>query len=57
MDGGFGDKIARSYVADAMKTLFLGADKAFTDRVPMKELLTRFHLTPELIAADIKAAL
>ena len=57
LDGGFGEKIARFYGTDAMKTLCFGADKAFTDRVPMNTLLTRFHLTPELIAADIKAAL
>lgn len=57
LDGGFGEKIARFYGTDAMKTLCFGANKEFTDRVPMDELMKRFHLTPEQIAADIKAAL
>lgn len=53
LDGGFGEKIARYYGADAMKTLCFGAKKEFTDRVPMDELLARYRLTPELMTADI----
>lgn len=53
LDGGFGEKIARYYGADAMKTLCFGAKKEFTDRVPTDELLTRYRLTPELMTADI----
>ena len=53
LDGGFGEKIARYYGADAMKTLCFGAKKEFTDRVPTDELLARYRLTPELMTADI----
>lgn len=53
LDGGFGEKIARYYGADAMKTLCFGAKKEFTDRVSMDELLARYRLTPELMTADI----
>jgi 1-deoxy-D-xylulose-5-phosphate synthase len=30
-----------------------GADKEFNDRVPMDELLTRYHLKKEMIVDDI----
>lgn len=53
LDGGFGEKIARYYGADAMKTLCFGAKKEFTDRVPTDELLARYRLTPDLMTADI----
>ena len=55
--GGFGEKIARFYGADAMKVLNFGADKEFTDRVPLEVLYRRYHLTPEQIVADILHAL
>ena len=55
--GGFGEKIARFYGADEMKVLNFGADKEFTDRVPLETLYRRYHLTPEQIAADILHAL
>lgn len=56
--GGFGEKIARFYgTDDRMKVLCFGAAKAFTDRVPLDELLHRYHLTPEQISADIVKAL
>ncbi len=54
---GFGEKIARFYGADAMKVLNFGADKEFTDRVPLEVLYRRYHLTPEQIVADILHAL
>lgn len=53
LDGGFGEKIARFYGGDTMKVLTFGAKKEFTDRVPLAELYQRYHLTPELITADI----
>lgn len=56
LDGGFGEKIARFYGDSNMKVLNFGAKKEFTDRVPVEELYKRYHLTPELIAADILKA-
>ncbi len=56
LDGGFGEKIARFYGNSNMKVLNFGAKKEFTDRVPVEELYKRYHLTPELIAADILKA-
>lgn len=53
IDGGFGEKITRFYGTDNMKVLNFGAKKEFTDRVPLEELYRRYHLTPDLIAADI----
>lgn len=57
LDGGFGEKIARFYGNSEMKVLNFGAKKEFTDRVPLEELYTRYHLTPDLIVEDIKNAL
>lgn len=56
LDGGFGEKIARFYGNSNMKVLNFGAQKEFTDRVPVEELYKRYHLTPELIADDILKA-
>lgn len=53
IDGGFGEKITRFYGTDKMKVLNFGAKKEFTDRIPLDELYRRYHLTPDLIAADI----
>ena len=53
LDGGFGEKIARFYGDSNMKVLNFGAKKEFTDRVAIEKLYERYHLTPELIAADI----
>ena len=53
LDGGFGEKIARFYGDSNMKVLNFGAKKEFTDRVPLDELYRRYHLTPDLITADI----
>lgn len=57
LDGGFGEKISRFYGAKDMKVLNFGASKEFTDKVPLNELYERYHLTEELIAADIENAL
>ena len=54
LDGGFGEKISRFYGGKAMRVLNFGASKEFTDRVPLEELYERYHLTEELIVADIK---
>lgn len=51
--GGFGETIAAYYGGSDMKVLVYGADKEFTDSVPLVELYQRYHLTPELIANDI----
>ena len=37
-----------------MKVLNFGAQKEFTDKVPLDELYERYHLTEELIVSDIK---
>lgn len=55
--GGFGEKIASFYGNSEMKVLNFGADKEFTDRVPLEELYNRYHLTPELIVKDIEKAI
>ena len=54
LDGGFGEKISRFYGASNMKVLNYGSYKEFTDRVPLDELLEKYHLTPELIFKDVK---
>ena len=53
LDGGFGEKISRFYGNSNVKVLNYGADKEFNDRVPMDELLTRYHLKKEMIVDDI----
>ena len=53
IDGGFGQKISSFYGNSNMKVLNFGADKQFTDRVSLKELYEKYHLTPELIIKDI----
>ena len=53
LNGGFGEKISRFYSNSDMKVLNYGAKKEFTDRVPLKELYQRYHLTKELITKDV----
>ena len=55
LDGGFGEKISRFYGNSNVKVLNYGADKEFNDRVPMDELLTRYHLKKEMIVDDISS--
>ncbi len=57
LDGWFGEKISRFYGPSDMKVLNYGATKDFTNRIPVKELYERFHLTPELILQDIRTIL
>lgn len=54
LEGGFGEKIARFYGTSNMKVLNYGADKEFTDRIPLEELYKRYRLTPDLIIEDIR---
>ena len=54
LQGGFGEKIASYYGGSEMKVLNFGADKEFTDRIPLEELYQRYHLTLELIVNDIE---
>lgn len=54
LDGGFGEKIARFYGADAVKVLNFGLKKKFLDRYDLEQVLRDNHLTPELIVSDIK---
>lgn len=54
LDGGFGEKIARFYGADAVKVLNFGLKKEFLDRYDLEQVLHDNHLTPELIVSDIK---
>lgn len=54
LDGGFGEKIARFYGADAVKVLNFGLKKEFLDRYNLEQVLRDNHLTPELIVSDIK---
>ncbi|MCD8377819.1 MAG: 1-deoxy-D-xylulose-5-phosphate synthase [Candidatus Gastranaerophilales bacterium] len=53
IDGGFGQKISGFYGNSDIKVLNYGGFKEFTDRTPISELYTRYHLTKELIADDI----
>ena len=57
LDGGFGEKIARFYGADAVKVLNFGLKKKFLDRYDLEQVLRDNHLTPEQIAHDIKEVL
>ena len=57
LDGGFGEKISRFYSNSDMKVINYGAMKEFTDRVSLKELYQRYHLTKELIVSDIQKIL
>lgn len=57
VDGGFGEKISRFFGNSDVKVLNFGGKKEFTDRVPLKTLYERYHLTTELIVEDVKKCL
>ena len=57
LNGGFGEKISRYYGNSDMKVLNFGAHKEFSDRIPLKELYERYHLTSDLIIEDIAKTL
>lgn len=53
LDGGFGQKIAAFYGADAMKVYTYGLKKEFIDRYDPHAVLRDNRLTPEQIVEDI----
>ena len=57
LEGGFGEKITRFYSTSDMKVINYGANKEFTDCVPLDELYQRYHLREDLIVNDIKECL
>lgn len=57
LNGGFGEKISRFYSDKNMRVLNFGAEKEFTDSVALEVLYERYHLTEELIVADIEKLL
>lgn len=57
LEGGFGQRIAGYYGNSDMKVLNFGGQKEFNDRVPLDMQYQKYHLTPELIVADIEACL
>ncbi len=57
LEGGFGEKITRFYSTSDMKVINYGANKEFTDCVPLDELYERYHLREDLIVNDIKECL
>ena len=57
LEGGFGEKITRFYSTSDMKVINYGANKEFTDCVPLYELYERYHLKEDLIVNDIKSCL
>ncbi len=52
LDGGYGEKIARFYGADAMKVKCYGLKKEFADRYDYKAMAIANRLDPTLIADD-----
>lgn len=57
LDGGFGQKVASFLGKYDVKVLNFGAKREFNDSVPVTELYNRYHLTPELMVADILSLL
>lgn len=57
LEGGFGQRIAGYYGNSDMKVLNFGGQKEFNDRVPLDAQYQKYHLTPELIVADIETCL
>jgi 1-deoxy-D-xylulose-5-phosphate synthase len=53
LDGGYGEKVARFLGAAEMKVMCFGADKVFTNRVPLELLKVRYSLTPEMIVQRV----
>lgn len=57
MSGGFGEHLDRLVAPTGTPVLNFGAEKEFTDVVPVTDLYERYHLTPAQIVADVKAKL
>lgn len=56
LDGGFGEKVA-SYLGDKdVKVLNYGQKRAYTDQVPLNDILRDSRMTVDQIAEDIKNA-
>ncbi len=53
LDGGYGEKVAQFLGATEMKVMCFGADKVFTNRVPLELLKVRYSLTPEMIVQRV----
>ena len=53
LSGGYGQKVASFYGSSDMKVLNYGADKEFTDRVPLDVLYQKYRLTVPQILEDI----
>lgn len=54
LSGGFGENISRYYGDSSMNVLNFGAEKEFTDSVPVGQLYERYHLTPKQIGSVAK---
>lgn len=52
LSGGFGENISRYYGDSSMNVLNFGAEKEFTDSVPVGQLYECYHLTPKQIVED-----
>lgn len=64
LEGGWGEKVTAWYAnhpdadpARNPKVLNVGADKEFTDRVPLADLEQRYGLTPQQIVTKVEATL
>jgi 1-deoxy-D-xylulose-5-phosphate synthase len=52
-DGGLGQKIAEHFADTNVRVHVYGADKEFTDYVPLAKSYAKYRLTPEQIITDI----
>jgi 1-deoxy-D-xylulose-5-phosphate synthase len=57
IDGGLGEKIARHFGTSDMRVKCYGVEKKFLDQYDHAQLLSECHLTPKLLASDIKTLL
>ena len=57
LDGGYGEKISRFYSTSDIKVLNYGAEKEFTDRIPLDKLYAKYGLDKNSIASEIVRAL
>lgn len=53
VSGGFGQRVASFYGTTAVQVLSYGAEKEFTNCVPLSTLYSRYRLDPACIVADI----
>lgn len=57
IEGGYGQKIASKLGKENIRVLNYGAEKEFTDRIPVEKLYKKYRLDPKLIIEDIKKIL